>query len=103
MGGNNTCAWPEVEDEVGCHQAERGWKQRPAGRLQRELPRCVSGRTNRVPGPEPGGGSDKQIQSSLQNPGRQKSLIRKYPLLTIEGRSLTCQVQIFQKLLPLKV
>lgn len=50
MGRNNTSAWPEVENEVGCHHAEQGWgKQKPTGRMLYNLPRLGSGGARRVP------------------------------------------------------
>lgn len=60
MGRNNTSAWPEVENEVGCHHAEQGWgRQKPTGRMLCMSPRLGSGRARRVRRPEPGAGNAK--------------------------------------------
>lgn len=59
MGRSNTCAWPQVENEVGCHHAEQGWESRgpQEGCNESCQGACQAGLTE-FQEPEPGG-SDK--------------------------------------------
>lgn len=95
MGRSNTCAWPEVANEVGCHRAGEGWGSRgpQGGRSESCQGACQAGGT-------PGGGSDKEIRDSLQNPGTEKSVIGKYAVLIVEGDLLLARSRYFKSCLP---
>lgn len=60
MGRSNTCAWPEVEDEIDCHHAEQGWGSRgPQGGSREGCRGASQAGLTEFQKPEPGGGSHK--------------------------------------------
>lgn len=88
MDRSNTCAWPEVENEVGLPSCWEGiGKQRPGGGCRESCQGASQAGLAGFQRPAPGGGSDKYIQGPLQNTGVWTSVIRKHPFSPLRGIS----------------